>query len=220
MADQNFWQYEEDFFGSRVFSVTQADDPNWRIDILGSAVVPALVTPSSSGEAILLLESTTEAQSVNIYQSDILQYDIDKIRTVKFRVKMGQATLDATSHVAFGVASGRADDVSAITQHALFHVNGSTSTTVVYCETDDGTNDESASSAATLVAAYKDFEISFALGTSDVRFFIDGQPVATATTFDMSNYTGSLQLYVQIGKTSDNNINSCTVDRISIEGIR
>jgi hypothetical protein len=47
-------------------------------------------------------------------------------------------------------------------------------------------NDDKAT-GQTLINAEKEFVISFANGLKDVRFFIDGQPVALTTTFDMSN---------------------------------
>ena len=222
MAERNFWEYVDDFFGTRVFSVTQADDENWRIDFVGTPDTQALVTPSSSGEVELLLKVTTEAESVNLYQSDILQFDIDKIKEVHYRVKMSQAAIDATTMVAFGIASARNDVIETIAAHAFFRILGSADTTAIIINTDDDdSNDINAiATGQVLTTVYKDFVISFAEGTDDVRFFIDGQPVATAQTFDMSGYTGSFQLYMQIQKTSDNHTDGMRIDRVSINGVR
>lgn len=224
MSQKDFWEVVEDFFGTRVFSVTQADDPTWRIADTSAVGTPtyALVTPSSSGEVALDFDAQVEVQNVNLYQSDVLQYDIDKIREIEFRVKQNQATMDATTILDFGIASARNDDATAIAALAFFSIVGGTDTTAVVLNTDANAAEDNNNIATgqSLANVYKDFKISFALGTSDVRFFIAGQPVATGTTFDMSNYTGSLQLYVQISKTANANTDGVTIDRISINGVR
>jgi hypothetical protein len=220
MSDQNFWCYEEDFFGTGIITATQADNNRWAAVLTGSAEV-TLVNPSSTGEVEVLNESTSEVQVAALYQKDVLQYDIDKIRTVKFRVKMQQAALTSGSVVAFGVIGTHDADVDAIAQSVLFQLTAATSTTLVYCASDDGTAETApTSTGVTLINVYKDFEMSFANGTSDIKMFIDGQPVLAGTTFDMSNYTGSLQLFVQAQKVNGGNHDAITVDRISIEGIR
>jgi hypothetical protein len=85
----------------------------------------------------------------------------------------------------------------------------------VLIETDDGTTDnDDKATGQTLVASFKRFVISFAAGKSDVRFFIDGDRVASATTFSMAAATGQLQPFVQIQKTSDNNTDSVSIDYI------
>lgn len=224
MAKKDKWEFVEDFFGSRIFSVTQADDPFWRIDLLASAVVPLSVTPSSSGEVSAILQTNDEAQGVNIYQSDILQYDFDKIREVEFRLKMNQAAVQATTSAYWGIATARNDAPASIDAYALFNIKGATDTSsvVIDMDDDDGGNDEAdVATGQVQINVYRDYKISFATGTNDLRFFIDGQPVGTGTTFNMSAYTGSLQLYVQIQKSGGAAVvDGITVDRISIRGSR
>lgn len=224
MAKKDFWSYTEDFFGTGVVTATQADNNRWRLAITGAGPpTGALVTPSSSGEFTLDHSSDTQIQNICLYQSDILQYDIDKIREVEFRVKMNQAALDATttSMVAFGLTNARNDTINTITRSILFRVVGTTSLTSLRVETDDGSAETSlVDTGTTLINAYKECKISFAEGTGDLRFFVDGVPVATSTTFDMSNETGSLQLFAQLQKTSDNGTDGITFDRISIRGVR
>jgi hypothetical protein len=136
-------------------------------------------------------------------------------------VKGNQEALDATTMLAFGMIGDRNDAIDTIAQAAIFRVVGADDTTDIVVETDDGTTDNNdVATGQSLVDAYKIFTISFALGKADVRFFIDGQPVATGTTFDMSAYTGALQPFVQIQKTSDANVDGVTVDLVEIRGIR
>lgn len=223
MAEKDFWTFTDDFFGTALFAATQDSNTGWRISIDAAAGTPThvLVDGASSGELAVDMDTQAEAQNLCIYQGDILQYDIDKIREVEFRIKMNQAAADATTSFAFGVTGDRNDAIDSIAQTAIFRVVGADSTTNVVVETDDGTVEQNdTATGTTLINAYKEFKISFAEGTADVRFFIDGVPVATSTTFVMSNYTDSLQLFMQIQKTSDANANGFTVDRVSIRGVR
>lgn len=222
---KNFWEWVDDFFGHRVYSATAGDNVghNWVVADTSAAGTPtfAPVDGSETGEVALDFSSTVEAQNVCLYQGDVLSFDIDKIREVTFRVKGNQAALDATTMLAFGMIGDRNDTIDTIAQAAIFRVVGADDTTAIVVETDDGTTDNNdVATGQSLVAAYKNFMISFALGKADVRFFIDGQPVATGTTFDMSAYTGALQPFVQIQKTSDANEDGVTVDLVEIRGIR
>ena len=147
------------------------------------------------------------------------------IQGAEFRIKMNQAALDATSQVAFGLTGDRNDTIDSIAQAAIFRVVGADSTTAVVVESDDGTNNnDDVATGQTLINAYKTFKIDFSQGTSDVRFMMDDanglRRVATGTTFDMSNYTGSLQPFVQIQKTADTNTDGLTIDYIKVWGKR
>lgn len=223
MASRNFFHDVYDFFGQGTFTATAADNAPFRVADTSSAGTPTyvFVDGSATGELAVDLASTSEIENVCIYQGDILQYDIDNLKEVEFRVKMNQATMDTASQFAFGITGDRNDAIDSIAQAAIFRVIGADSTTAVVVETDDGTvNNDDVATGKTLINAYKNFTINFATGKSDVRFYVDGEPVATATTFDMSNYAGSLQIFMQIQKTADTNVDGFTVDRISVRGIR
>lgn len=223
MAAKDFWRFDWDFFGHEVFSPTAADNATFMIADTSAVGTPtyAVVDGSGSGEIAIDFDNTAEIQNVCLFQNDKLQYDIDLITQVEWRVKMNQAAMDAASSLAFGVTGDRNDAIDSIAQAALFRVIGADNTTAVVVETDDGTNNnDDVATGDTLVNAYKDFLISFAAGKDDVRFFINGQPVATDTTFDMSSYSGSLQLLLQLQKTADANTDGVTVDRIAIRGRR
>ena len=140
-----------------------------------------------------------------------MQLDIDQLVDVEFRIKT-VAALDSATTLVFGLQTGRNDNTDSTTNNAQFKLVGSNAVVV---ETDDGTTDnDDKATGKTLVDSYKRFVISFAAGTSDVRFFIDGDRVASATTFDMSAATGQLQPFVQIQKTADTNTDSVTIDYI------
>lgn len=225
MSERNFWEFCDDFFGARTYSATAGSNVGhgYLIDDTSAAGTPtyAPVDGSEAGEIAVDMASTAEAENICLHQADVLQFDIDKIVEFGCRVKMNQAALDATSQFAIGLTGDRADAIDSIAQAALFRVVGADSTTAIVVETDDGTNDNNdVATGQTLINSYKWLVISFALGKSDVRFFVDGQPVALTTTFDMSNYSGSLQLFAQIQKTSDANTDGFTLDAWYVRGRR
>jgi hypothetical protein len=202
----SWWDY---FTGHRVYSATAGSNVghNWKITDTSSAGSPTY-TPidnatDSNGGLTVAFDSTNEIQNVCVNFSDVLVWDIDRLIDINFRVKMNQAAVNAATSFAFGLQGDRNDAIDTIAQHLSFRVIGSDSTTAVVVESDDGTTDkDDISTGTTLINAYKNFKISFANGTSDVRFFIDGQPVAESTTFNMSAYTGCLQPYFQLQKTA------------------
>lgn len=225
---QDFWEFVDDFFGSGSLQATAAGGDRWDITDTSSAGTPtyAYVDGAATGEVQLAFDSQAEVQNVCLSFGDTLGIDIDLIQGFECRVKMNQAALDATTQVAFGLAGDRNDAIDSIAQAALFRVIGADSTTAVVVETDDGTNNnDDVATGQTLINAYKTFKIDFSNGTSDVRFFMDNgngvmTRVASGTTFDMSNYTGSLQPYFQIQKTSDANTDGMTIDYVKAWGKR
>lgn len=220
MSKTDFWEFFTDFFGSGALSATAADNSEMLIADTSVAGTPTYVyvDGSQSGEVALDFDSQAEAQNVCLYQGDKLQFDIDEIVEVEIRIKQNQATIDSATSIAFGVTGDRNDAIDSIAQAAIFRLIGTNSVVV---ETDDGTtNNDDVATGKTLANAYKTFKISFAAGKSDVRFFIDGEPVAESTTFSMAAYSGSLQAFVQIQKTSDANTDGVTIDSIRIRGRR
>lgn len=224
---QDYWEFCDDFFGGGTLTTAGQGDP-WVIADTSSSGTPTYVyvDGSATGEVAITLASTAEAENVCLSFGDVLCFDIDGIQGAEFRVKMGQAALDSTSQVAFGLTGDRNDAIDSIAQAALFRVVGADSTTAVVVETDDGTTDNNdVATGQTLINAYKTFKIDFTQGTSDVRFFMDNGNgslvrVAAGTTFDMSGYTGSLQPFLQLQKTSDTNVDSVTIDYVKVWGRR
>jgi peptidoglycan hydrolase-like protein with peptidoglycan-binding domain len=194
----------------------------------GSPTVGGLL----GGGLRMLLESTSEVQNLCLYFGDVLAFDIDEIIRAWFIMKT-VATLDSTTQIAFGLAGNRNDAIDSIAQAALFRCIGDNDVVV---ESDDGTNDnDDVASGLTLAATWKRFEINFAerittqeppslsLGRkSNVGFYGANdngslRRVASGTRFDMSNYTGGLQPFLQIQKTADVNVDNLDVLEVGIE---
>ncbi len=163
---------------------------------------------------------------------DVLPFDIDDIIRAEFIVKT-VAALDATTQLAFGLASARNDAIDSIAEAALFRCIGDNNVVV---ETDDGTNNnDDVATGLTLGAAWKRFAINFAernttqdppslsLGRkSNIGFYGSNdngslRRVASGTRFDMSNYSGGLQLFAQIQKTSDSNTDHLDILHFDVE---
>lgn len=213
MARKDYFDFVDEFRDGRAFTAAAFDDRGtWKITDTSSAGTPTYAMQNAGGMK-LTLEATSEVQNVCASFGDVLPFPLTKLREVEFIVKTGATTMVTGSSLAFGVASGRNDAIDSITTHASFRVIAADSTTAVVVETDDGTTDnDDIATGKTLINAYKRFVISFALGLADIRFFIDGQPVATGTTFSMSAGTAAnMQPYVQIQKTATTNVDSCTI---------
>lgn len=198
------------------FTATAADNSPFRIADTSSTGTPTYTLGNTSddiGALTLAFDNTSEIQNVCLYQSDLLQFDIDQIIRFECRIKMGQASVDSATTVSFGLISARNDAHTSATALAAFSVVGGTSTTVAYFETDDNVTDTApVSTGKTLVNAYKTFAIDFSGGKGDVRPYVDGEPVCTSTTFSMAGYSSGLQCYLQLQKTADTNTDAVTID--------
>jgi hypothetical protein len=226
MANRNFYEHVWDFQGQNIFTTSAGDNAPFKIADTSAAGTPtyALETPSSAGSVgglAVTFDNTNEIQNVCVYQADILQYLIGGIIEVEFRVKMAQATLNAASMFAFGLASARNDAIASLTNSCLFRLVGASN--LVKIDTRDGTiTNNGVASTQTLGTVYKDFLISFAAGKSDIRFFVDGVPVIipSVTAFSMANTSLALQIFLQIQKTAATATDGYVVDRIRIAGRR
>jgi len=137
------------------------------------------------------------------------------------RARIGASTFTSGSILVFGLGSARNDTADSVTANAWFRMEGASSTSLVYVETDDDARDNNDfSTGVSLGTNYKEFVIDFTGGKSDVKFYIDGVRVAKDTTFDMSAYTGSLQPIVQLQKAANTNADVFELDYIEIDSKR
>ena len=112
-------------------------------------------------------------------------------------------------------------DYDSSTEHAWFNLDGSAA---VVAETDDTTNnnDDVATGITVAVADWNTFQIDFN-HLADVKFYINGTPVAGTTTFDMSNLTAAesyMQPYFGMAKTSDVGLGQMYIDYIKFWSAR
>ena len=160
----------DDFLGQRSFSATAEGGTGWDISDTSSGGTPtyASVSPSACGEVALTLDSTSEAQLVDLFMGDILYFDVDNLLKMEFGAKV--AGIDSVTTILAGLASARNATADSVTNLAWFRMQGSASTSNVVCESDDGTVDkDDIATGVTLSSTYKRFEISFEAGKDDVR---------------------------------------------------
>lgn len=186
----------------------------------------------TGGGLRMLLAADAEVENLCVYMGDVLPFDIDEIISVEFIVKT-VAALDPASQVAFGLCSARNDAIDSLAAHASFRCIGSNAVVV---ETDDGTNDnDDVATGLTLGATWKRFRMDFASRNttieppsvskgrkSNIEFYGANdngslRRVASGTRFDMSNYSGGLQLYFQLQKTSDTNTDNLDILEATVE---
>lgn len=216
-------KYRYDFRGALAIPTTADGGPFVKADT--SAGGSPTVSGLAGGGVGLALDSTNEAQNLCIFMNDVLPFDIDDIISCEIIAKT-VASLDSATQLAFGLISARNDAIDSITEAAVFRCIG---TNDVVVESDDGTNNnDDVATGLTLGATWKRFAINFAernttmeppsvsLGRkSNIGFYGandhgSSRRVASGTRFDMSNYSGGLQLFAQLQKTADTNTTAWT----------
>lgn len=184
----------------------------WTIKDTSSAGTPTYVTATEDGGSfVATLASTSEAEIVTLYQNDILMLDLAKLHQVWWIAKV--SGIDSVTDLVLGVGSAQNDTEDSVATAAWFKIDGSASTSNLLAETDDGTNDNSVTTATSLSSTYKKLLIDFSSGLSDVRFFIDGTRVASGTTFDMSDVSAgtNVQPFMQLHKASGTGVGAVTL---------
>lgn len=207
-----------DFFDRAQAFTTTAGQNGWTIADTSTGGTPTyLCITEDGGAAKLTLAATSEAEIVTLYHNDVLAFDVRKIKMMEFIALV--AGIDSVTTLTMGLGSARNDTDDSVATNAWFRMQGSVSTTAVVAETDDATTDnDDKATGATLAGTYKKFVISFENGINDVRFFIDGERVAAATTFDMSALTAGLnvQPIFQLQKASGTGVPSVTIAMVNI----
>jgi len=188
----------------------------WTIADTSAAGTPTYLCVSGGGAA-LTIASTSEAENVCLYQNDVLPFDILKVQSMSFLAKV--SGVDSTTTLVMGLSSARNDTPDTVTTSAWFRMEGSASTSAIIIETDDNvTNNDDGATGATLSSTFKKFEIDFTNGISDVRFYIDGSPVGTGSTYSMSAITTAtnVQPLFQIQKASGTGTPAVTIRDVEI----
>lgn len=193
----------DNFNRAQEFSTTPGQN-GWTIADTSSSGTPTYLCLSEDGGACkLLMDNTSEEQIVTLYTNDVLPYDLDEISNMWWVAKVGG--IDSVTDLVIGAGAAQNDTEDSVVTNAWFKIDGSSSTSALVAETDDGTNDnDDKATGTTLSSTYKRLLLDFSQGLSDVRFYVDGARVASGTTFDMSDLTSGLnvQPYVQLHKAS------------------
>lgn len=202
----------DEFNRAQAFTTTPGMN-GWTIKDTSSSGTPTyLCITADEGAFKLTMDNTNEAQIVTLYQNNVLTYDIRHLSNIWWVAQV--AGIAATDTLVMGVASAQNDTSDTVEVNAWFRMDGGTSTSTLYVETDDNTTNVTATTTGTtLAAAYKRLLIDFTQGLGDVRFFVDGARVAAGTTFDMSAVAAgqNVQPYIQLQKSGGTGVGSLTV---------
>lgn len=212
--------YLEHFFYAGGSISTSAPSPStappWRITDTSSAGSPTYTVGFDNGTsagighfARLGFSNTNEIQNVCLSWGDVLTFNIDDLPVIDILIRLGQSALDTTTSLVFGVAGDRNDTLDNVAAHVWFRMEGGTSTTAVYYESDDGTTDtDDQPTGLTLTTGWKRARLDFSRGKDRIQPYLtdsNGILKASPTTLNMSAYAGCFQPYFQIQKTADTN---------------
>ena len=186
----------EDFLG-----VLNGDQ--WTV-IDAGAETELKVANQHGGVFELLFTSKDEKQTPGLYQADRLEFNIDKAPIFEARIAI-QTIPTLLCEFFFGMSGATADGTVSTGAgpliHAFYLVDGSGE---IFIRTDDGTTASSiVTTGITVVAGdYHIYRIDMT-ESNNILFFIDGERVASTTTFDMSTGSADLQAYFRGHKASD-----------------
>jgi hypothetical protein len=188
----------------------------------------------SGGALTIPLAASVEAEVNCAYFGDDLCFDIDDIKLLRIVAKITDIADDEVVEAIFGLASERADDPDAIAEGIFWRVKAGGA---VVLESDDGTtNVDDADTGLTLGTTYREFVLDFSSGVLP-RSPLEGgsvggkshvlaamtndsgqlRPVCRSTVFDLSAYSGGLQLIAQIYKSSADDTGTLSIKSIEIE---
>lgn len=219
MTERGRYSYTDRFMRPMTLTTTpQGGAIGWTVKDTSPSGTPTYTTTSSG--LVLTIAATSEAEIVTAYQNDILPYLLNKIRKISFTASV--SGVNSVTTIVMGLASAQNDTADSVATLAWFRIEGSADTGLVVCETDDGVidNDDKAT-AISLSSTPKRFVIDFSQGLSDIRFYIDDQPVSVSNTFSMANASASqcVQLFFQIQKASGTGVPALTIREVEIDGI-
>jgi hypothetical protein len=208
----------ENYDRAQAFTTTPGEG-GWTIADTSSAGTPTyLCITEDGGAAKLTLAATSESENVCLYFNDVLPLDIASLHRIEFVAKV--AGIDSVTTLVFGLGDARNDTPDTVATNCWFRMEGSVSTSNIVVESDDGvTDNDDKATGATLSSTYKKCLIDFTNGISDIRFFIDGERVGSATTFTLAGITSgqNVQPMIQLQKASGTGVPSITIAQITTQ---
>jgi hypothetical protein len=211
----------DDFEGTVIRTVA-AGVKGWTVkDTAGGA--ETILANQHGGILSLALTAGNEKQEAGIYLGDALNFNLDKGPIFECRAAVHTAPTDQ-GELYFGLTNAYvegpiAEADAGPTVHALFMFDGGLVCTI---HTDDTANDNDAkpTGVTAVLDAFHVFRIDFTTA-SDVKFFIDGVAVGTATTFDMSTGANVVtQPFIMAHKETGTGVAELYVDYVKVWSAR
>lgn len=173
---------------------------------------PALVADAANGVLALALDNTNEAQLSGVSWGDNRTLVLNQGLVFEARFRYSTLLTGAAIGV-IGLAGDHNATFDSVAESIVFRADGSGAITV---ETDDGTNETSQVSTGTTLTT-SDWIIARIEcdDPTSVRFYINGEQVATGTTFNMNaTPTLALQPYARVSKGAATSVGTMQIDYI------
>lgn len=182
-----------------------------------------LVAPSAStasGEIVLQLSATNEANVAAVDFGDQVVIDPTKLPVFTCRLKMSAVGVSGTRAV-WGLATAYNATLDNIAEMAWFRLEGAS--LALLAETDDATTDrDDQSTGITMVAdTYYHFTIDFSRGTNAIDFYVDDALVSTLNATALTT-SMLMQPFIAIQKDAAGGTGTqfLTVDQVRVVGVR
>ena len=211
--------FEDDFFGAYTVIPDHAAPESgcpWVSELVqtGGTPITVIVAGHENGVCQCALDNAGEAQSAEVYMADQRQFSVVNQTSIGIYARL--VTLPTLlAEIGWGLFGDLAAGYDNITFGAFFTADGSGA---INCHTDDdATPTEAASGVTVLATEWHAYFIDFA-DITDVRFYIDGNRVAAATTFPYAATGGDAVLQPLFGcyKSGGAGVGSIKVDQILI----
>lgn len=203
--------FSDDFLGTGI----RTTDTWTALDVSTAGDTTPLIAPDvANGVARMPLDSTSEAQRSGLTFGDQRPFILNQGLIWEARVSL-KVLPTLLAEAVWGLAGDDNSSADAVAQSIWFKADGGGAIVV---ENDDGslTNDDIATGTTVTADSFHIYRIDCST-PSDCRFFIDGDSVATGTTFDISTTPAlALQPYFAINKASGAGLGQLEVDYVRV----
>ena len=210
--------FYDDFLGADlVIPATGSPESGvrWVKKIVGAAPPTVAVTANGvNGLLACTLTSTSEKQNAEAYFEDQLCFSV--LQGLVFEARFALTVLPTLAgEMVLGLISAWADGLDAATYSAFVTADGSGE---IICEKDDNATDESTTSGVTLTAGVYAIARIDCTDIADIKFFVNGNRVASSTTFDWAASAANSKVQPVIGcyKASGAGVGTLTVDYVKV----
>jgi hypothetical protein len=226
VADRDFYigrATKDHESGDNLIEVAVNDDPRYDLDmaidpfettIVGTQALSGLALLRRGGGHQLKLDTTNEAQKVDILSIDGFSKDANAIVEFAFRVISDGAGTEPDFNI--GVANAtNATDADSITESVFIHLDGNN--TNINAESDDGTTEVAATDTTTDYTEGSSYTVRKECwidmrDPADVQIYVDGVLVLDGTTFNVNAATGPFKLLAHLEKTASASVYEIAVD--------
>lgn len=207
-------KFEDDFLGYQFMQTETGSTGIWKtVEVLLNTAV-AVLANTENGVLSLILDSDVNAEDAVLYWGNQKGFNAKAGLIFEARVRV-TVLPTLTADLVFGMAGDHNLDPDTVAQNAWFKCDGDG---VVVAESDDGTtdNDDKSTGITAATTVWHVYRIDFT-DIANVKFYIDGDRVASSTTFNMSamsDANGILQPYFHINKTGDAAVGTLDIDYV------